>query len=36
MDYREHIRTYTGFIRGLQLILGAILLTLVLMALFLL
>jgi hypothetical protein len=36
MDYREHIRTYTGFVRGLQLLLGVILLTLVLMALFLL
>jgi hypothetical protein len=36
MDYNEHIRTYTGFVRGLQVILGVILLTLVLMALFLL
>jgi hypothetical protein len=36
MDYQEHIRTYAGFVRGLQLIVGLVLLTLVLMALLLL
>jgi hypothetical protein len=36
MDYKEHSRTYAGFLRGLQLIVGVVLLTLVVMALFLL
>jgi Ni,Fe-hydrogenase I cytochrome b subunit len=36
MDYEEHIRTYAGFLRGLQLIIGVVLLTLLLMAIFLL
>jgi hypothetical protein len=35
MDYKEHTRTYAGFLRGLQLIVGVILLTLILMAIFL-
>jgi Bacterial aa3 type cytochrome c oxidase subunit IV len=35
MDYREHVRTYNGFLRGVQLIIGVVLLTLVLMAIFL-
>jgi hypothetical protein len=36
MDYEEHVRTYRGFVRGLQLIIGFVLLTLALMAIFLL
>jgi hypothetical protein len=36
MDYKEHTRTYAGFLRGLQLIVGMVLLTLALMALLLL
>jgi Bacterial aa3 type cytochrome c oxidase subunit IV len=36
MNYREHVRTYKGFLRGMQLIIGVVLLTLVLMAIFLL
>jgi hypothetical protein len=36
MDYKEHTRTYSGFVRGLQLIVGVVLLTLVLMTVFLL
>jgi hypothetical protein len=36
MDYKEHIRTYTGFLRGLQVIVGVAFLTLILMAIFLL
>jgi len=36
MNYREHLRTYKGFLRGMQLIIGVVLLTLVLMAIFLL
>jgi hypothetical protein len=36
MDYNEHVRTYAGFLRGLQLIVGVVLLSLVLAAVFLL
>lgn len=34
MDYKEHTRTYAGFLRGLQIIIGAVVLTLILMAVF--
>jgi hypothetical protein len=36
MDYKEHVRTYAGFLRGLQLVAGVVLLSLILAAVFLL
>ena len=35
MDYKEHLRTYRGFIKGVQFGIGAIVALLVLMAIFL-
>lgn len=35
MDYNEHNRTYSGFIKGTKYILGLVVLTLILMAIFL-
>jgi hypothetical protein len=36
MDYGEHVRTYDGFVRAAQIIVGAAALVLILMAYFLL
>ena len=36
MDYNEHNRTYSGFIKGTKYMIVLIVLTLILMALFLL
>lgn len=36
MDYNEHYRTYSGFLKGTKYLVGLVVLTLVLMALFLL
>lgn len=36
MDYDEHNRTYSGFLKGTKYLLGLVILTLVLMAIFLL
>jgi hypothetical protein len=35
-DFREHARTYRGFVRATQISVAAIMLTLILMAIFLL
>lgn len=36
MDYNEHYRTYSGFLKGAKYLVGAVVVTLVLMAIFLL
>ncbi len=36
MDYKEHVRTYNGFIVGTKVLSGLVIGTLVLMAIFLL
>jgi len=36
MDYNEHNRTYSGFIKGTKYLVGIVILVLVLMAIFLL
>lgn len=36
MDYHEHNRTYSGFLKGAKYLVGLVVLTLVLMAIFLL
>jgi hypothetical protein len=36
MDYKEHVRTYSGFLRGTALMVGHIIVILILMAIVLL
>lgn len=36
MDYHEHIKTYNAFLKGTKWLIGLVVLTLVLMAIFLL
>lgn len=36
MDYDEHYRTYRGFLKGAKYLVGLVIITLVLMAIFLL
>ncbi len=35
MDYNEHNRTYSGFVKGTKYAIGLVVLTLILMAIFL-
>lgn len=35
MDYNEHNRTYSGFVKGTKYMIGLVALTLILMAIFL-
>jgi hypothetical protein len=35
MDYPEHRRTYAGFVRGVEIVVALVVVTLILMAIFL-